>query len=143
MYQIQPSGSFTPGIAPRMLIMVQASSGSITAHRNGLVRTSAEQNISQPTVGKAQSRLTGSVLRIRPRMRNGCEWVAIAQGLVAPAPAAPNMATTQSTRPTARPMAIAISGANTSAHNALDSTVWVSETGNDFQNSTLRSRRSS
>ncbi len=39
--------------------------------------------------------------------------------------------------------ATASSGAMTSAPTSLDSTVCVSETGIDFQNSTLRSRRSS
>ncbi|MNI93472.1 hypothetical protein D3C73_1514350 [compost metagenome] len=38
---------------------------------------------------------------------------------------------------------MAMSGATISALNTLDSTVWVSDSGSDFQNRMLRSRRSS
>ena len=43
-----------------MLTITQASTGTSTAHRNGLERAQAEQNISQPTVGRAQTMYTGS-----------------------------------------------------------------------------------
>ena len=39
--------------------------------------------------------------------------------------------------------ATTISGVTTMAMASFDSTVWASETGSDFQNSRLRSRRSS
>ena len=45
--------------------------------------------------------------------------------------------------PAAMATSVAISGATTSALATFDSTVAVSEIGIDFQNSTLRSRRSS
>ncbi len=41
------------------------------------------------------------------------------------------------------PAITAISGATISALISLDSTVWVSDSGSDFQNRMLRSRRSS
>lgn len=126
-----------------MLSITQASSGNSTAHRNGLDVAQAEQNISQPTVGSDHNRLIGTVINSRPTRANGCECVAMAHGLGTPAINAPPMAINHRARPTTRPIAIAISGASNNAHAALDSTVCVSDTGKDFQNSTLRSRRSS
>lgn len=143
MYQIQPIGSDTPGIAERMLSITQASSGNSTAHRNGLLLAQAEQNISQPTVGSAHNRLIGTVFSNSHSSENGCEWVASAHGLGTPAIKAPTMAINHSAMPTAAPIAMEISGASSNAQAALDNTVCTSDTGNDFQNSTLRSRRSS
>src|SRR3546814_10479984 len=45
--------------------------------------------------------------------------------------------------PAMMPVTVAISGATTTALASLDNTVSRSDTGNDFQNSTLRSLRSS
>jgi len=51
--------------------------------------------------------------------------------------------TSHSTIPSTTPTAMPATGPSTTAQRALDSTTWASEIGSDFQNSTLRSRRSS
>src|SRR5690606_1411237 len=147
-YQIAPSGSSSdgttrPAVKPRMLIITQPSTGTTTAHRNGLLRTRAEQNISQPTAGSIHSMSSGTVASMCPATANGCEWVnrALVPGRLRASMV--TAATSHRITPTTRPMASDISGASSRAQAALDSTVWVSETGSDFQNRALRSRRSS
>ena len=51
--QNQPVVSPISGMTLVVLMMTPANSGSITAHRNGLVRAQAEHNSSQPAVGSA------------------------------------------------------------------------------------------
>ncbi|KAG1438490.1 hypothetical protein G6F55_013935 [Rhizopus delemar] len=51
--QNQPVVRPISGMTWVVLMMTPANSGSITAHRNGLVRARAEHNSSQPAVGSA------------------------------------------------------------------------------------------
>ena len=126
-----------------MLMITQARIGSSTAHRKGLERAHAEQNISQPAVGSAHNTYTGSENSTLPITRSGWEWVNTAVLAEMPLTVKVSADTTHSTRPSAMPTPTATSGASSSAQTSLDSTVSRSEIGRDFQNSTLRSRRSS
>ena len=132
-----------PGIAPSTLIITQPSTGTSTAHRNGLLRTKAEHIISQPTAGSIHSRPSGTVSSIRQATVNGWAWVNNAVGWGMPLAIIATAASSHRATPTSRPTTTDSSGASSSAHAALDSTVWVSDTGSDFQNRALRSRRSS
>ena len=51
-------------IALNQLSNTPVSTGTPTAHRNTLVRDQAETIISQPTVGRAQTRYTGRIAAI-------------------------------------------------------------------------------
>ncbi len=126
-----------------MLTITQASTGTSTAHRNGLLRAQAEQNINQPTAGSDHIMYTGSELITPPITRNGWEWVNIAPPAGRPLTVMVSAEISHIATPIRMPIPMASSGARTSAQASLDSTMWVSETGSDFQNSTLRSRRSS
>ena len=142
-YHSSPWGTPRPVTRPSTLTMVQARIGTSTAHRNGLLRTKAEQNISQPTVGSDHSSCSGRDASRRPVTAKGWAWVMMASGCGMPPAAMATIATSHSTRPTSRPIASASSGASSRAQAALESTVCASDTGMDFQNSALRSRRSS
>ncbi len=76
-------------------------------------------------------------------MRSGCEWVNTALLWLMPLTDRVSAVTSHRQMPISRPMPIATIGASSSAQAALDSTVFRSDSGSDFQNSTLRSRRSS
>src|SRR5690606_22449278 len=109
-YQIAPNGSSSdgttrPAVKPRMLIITQPSTGTTTAHRNGLLRTRAEQNISQPTAGSVHSMSSSTVASMCPATVNGCEWVnrALVPGRL-PASMV-TAATSHRITPTTRPMA--------------------------------------
>ena len=113
------------------------------AHRNGLLRAHEEQSISQPTVGSAHTAYTGIDAIITP---------ALASGLPGPHSRVSGLPPWASTKPltsnrkanmVAIHAATASAGATSTALATLDRTVSRSETGSDFQNSTLRSLRSS
>ena len=76
-------------------------------------------------------------------MRSGCEWVKIAPPAGNPLTVMVSAEISHIASPIRMPTPTASSGASSSAQASLDSTMWVSETGSDFQNRTLRSRRSS
>src|SRR5436190_13463212 len=119
-----------------------AITGTPTAHRNGLVRAQAETIISQPTVGSAQTMYTGSM----PSSANGevySSGSASTPNRLTPAVAATMHRIARPMMPVATAIAIVISGAARRAIATFDSTVSWSETGSDFQNSTLLSLRSS
>src|SRR6185437_6977637 len=109
------------------------ATGTTTAHRNGLLRAQAEHSINQPTVGSAHNRYNG----IEPTRFiitcNGCDRVSKCH---TPTPCNESVSANSSSIsiPVTVPTTTAMNGANTVA---------ASETGNDFQNRMLRSRRSS
>ena len=106
-----------------MLTITQASTGTRTAHRNGLLRAQAEQNISQPMVGRAQAMYTGRQASTPPMIRSGCDWVNTACAAGTPLTVMVSAEITHSATPISRPTATASSGARTSAHATLDSTI--------------------
>lgn len=76
-------------------------------------------------------------------MRSGCEWVNTAPPAGKPLIEMVSAEISHIATPIRMPTPTASNGASSSAHASLDSTMCVSEMGKDFQNSTLRSRRSS
>src|SRR6185437_981480 len=123
-------------------IAMPMATGTTTAHRNGLLRAQAEHSINQPTVGSAHNRYNG----IEPTRFiitcNGCDSVSRCH---TPTPCSESVsANSISIRmPVTVPTTTAMNGATTVAAMTLESTVAASETGSDFQNRMLRSRRSS
>src|SRR5471032_17796 len=119
------------------------ASGTPTAHRNTLERAQLDTSSSQPTVGKAHSRYTGS----RPTRRNGdtykSSWDRVTPNTLVPCISSTMPLIVSSSSDSAMQTPNTINGATTSAVAAFDNTVMVSDTGSDFQNSMLRSRRSS
>src|SRR6185437_3513023 len=101
-----------------------------------------QHSINQPTVGSAHNRYNG----IEPTRFiitcNGCDSVSRCH---TPTPCSESVsANSISIRmPVTVPTTTAMNGATTVAAMTLESTVAASETGNDFQNRMLRSRRSS
>ena len=86
---------------------------------------------------------TGSEASTPPIMRMGWEWVNTAVPAETPFTDKVSAEMTHSTRPITTPTPTATSGASNKAQAAFDSTICVSDTGSDFQNRMLRSRRSS
>src|SRR5690348_13977198 len=116
--------------------------GSTAAHRKGLLRAQAEQSNSQPVAGKAHSAYSGMVPTRLATTRNGCAWVSRCQ---APTPWKDTVVTYISSiaMPVTTPQTTAITGASRVPATTLENTVAESDSGSDFQNSRLRSRRSS
>ncbi len=126
-----------------MLASAQPTIGTMSAHRNGLLRAAAEHSISQPTVGRAHSAYSGSRASTEPVIRNGCEAVSRPVVPGTPLTVVVSAVTTHSARPMRMPTAVASSGASSRAQATFEPTVAASEIGIDFQNRMLRSRRSS
>ena len=142
-FQNQPLSRSNRFMMSNQLMKMPENTGSMIAHRNGLLFDQAEHSSSQPTVGSAHSAYTGIVASIEPA---SCSGLPGPQTRVIGLPLCSSTNVLSSSRkPNMQAIATptAISGATSSALAALDSTVSRSETGSDFQNSTLRSLRSS
>ncbi|MNN39817.1 hypothetical protein D3C81_1538690 [compost metagenome] len=128
---------------PAQTVRMSSSSGTPTAHRKTFDLAQLDTISSQPTVGKAHRQYTGSKPNTRsgPRYRPGVAsssantWMPLA----ASTPLRIRIRASE----VRLAAAATISGATSRAMAAFDSTVCASEMGSDFQNSTLRSRRSS
>src|SRR5690606_16559243 len=117
--------------------------GTSSAHRNGTLRAQAEHSISQPTVGSAQSAYTGIAASIDSEIISGLPGPQISsQGFP---PCIITTALSISRKPNIVAMAdsVASTGRGPTPLTTLEATVMPSDTGIDFQNSTLRSLRSS
>src|SRR5688500_2141967 len=120
-----------------------ANSGIITAHRNGLLRAQAEHSSSQPIAGSAQTAYTGRVATSCAAILSGWAGPHTSVTGLPPCTSTTPLMTTRKPNIVISPAMIASSGATTAALATFDSTVSRSDTGSDFQNSTLRSLRSS
>ena len=69
--QYQLSGSCTASKMSNVPTRMPTTTGTATAHRNGFERAHAEMNISQPTVGSAQSALSGIAAIIFAQVASG------------------------------------------------------------------------
>src|SRR5690606_37674569 len=141
--QNQPEGRSKRRIRSNQLTKMPANTGIMVAHRNGLPLAQAAHSRSQPTVGSDPSAYTGSSARVWPATASGLAGPnTIVTGLP-PWTSTNRLIASSSPNITSSAAATASTGATRVAVATLDNTVWVSDSGSDFQNSTLRSLRSS
>ena len=103
----------------------------------------AEHSISQPAVGSAHSAYRGIQPNIVPTRLKKSSWPQYSVNGLAPLSRMNRLTMTPKPIIVAMPISEASSGPTSSAVASFDSTVSRSDTGSDFQNSTLRSLRSS
>ena len=117
--------------------------GVPTAHRKTLERAQLDTISSQPTVGSAHSAYTGSSATMRSGVRYRSGDSSRAPNILVPCAISAMQPAARITSDITTAMPSVIRGATTTAISTFDSTVVRSDTGSDFQNSRLRSRRSS
>ena len=142
-FQNQMVSRLNSCIRSNQVTKMPANTGIMIAHRNGLLLAQDEHSISQPMVGIAHNAYSG-MLAIR--------YPATFSGLAGPHNSVSGLPPCSATMPlemirkpiiVSTPAVMARAGATTAALATLDSTVARSDSGSDFQNSTLRSLRSS
>src|SRR3970040_1709817 len=132
-----------PRIRSNQLTKMPANSGIMIAQRNGLLRAHTEQNLSQPIVGSAHSAYTGIQASMPPTSVSGLAGPQIRVIGLPPCSITTMLIMVMNPISVATAAITASTGATIATLATFDSTVWLSDSGNDFQNSTLRSLRSS
>src|SRR5690606_987373 len=130
-------------ISLNQLTSTPATTGTITAQRNGALRAHTEQSSSQPTVGSAHRAYTGIQARCPAMMPIGLAGPQISVQALPPCITTTALIITMKANMVRMATPTAMAGATSTALATFDSTVSVSDSGSDFQNSTLRSLRSS